>query len=155
MLSLNIQQRIYHTLRFAIAMCFIGHGAFGIITKPVWRNYFALFGIGKTNAYHLMPLLGSVDILMGMLILIRPFRAIAAWLVIWGIITALCRPLSGEPFAEFIERAGNFGAPLTLLLLSGGVTIKTLFTPINPNVQADDKSLLRIINVLKVVVFLL
>jgi hypothetical protein len=34
-------------------------------------------------------------------------------------LTALLRPFSGEPFGEFIERAGNFGAPLALLLLAG------------------------------------
>src|ERR1700743_1191208 len=155
MSALNLQQKIHYTLRFAVAMCFIGHGSFGIITKPIWVNYFAVFGIGKAMAYHLMPVLGIFDIIMGIVMLIIPLRIIPIWLIIWGIVTALLRPLSGEPFAEFIERAGNFGAPLALLLLSGGVTIKTLFTPINPNVQADDKSLLRIINVLKVVVFLL
>jgi hypothetical protein len=31
----------------------------------------------------------------------------------------MLRPLSGEPFAEFIERAGNYGAPLAFLLLTG------------------------------------
>ena len=30
----------------------------------------------------------------------------------------MMRPLSGEPFAEFMERAGNYGAPLALLLLT-------------------------------------
>jgi hypothetical protein len=50
--------KIHYTLRVAVAMCFIGHGAFGIITKPVWCNYFALFGIGHDIAYRLMPLLG-------------------------------------------------------------------------------------------------
>jgi hypothetical protein len=63
-------------------------------------------------ANRLMPLLRSFDLLMGLGMLAYPIRAIPLWLVIWGIFTALLRPLSGEPFAEFIERAGNFGAPL-------------------------------------------
>ena len=66
-----------------------------------------------------MPILGIVDILLGISLLIYPIRAIALWLVGWGIVTASLRPLSGEPFAELIERAGNFGAPLALLLLCG------------------------------------
>ena len=74
-------------------MCFIGHGAFGIITKAIWCNYFALFGIGKVMAYRLMPVAGTADILLGILLLMKPYRAIPAWLVIWGIITAFCRPL--------------------------------------------------------------
>src|SRR5476651_1716073 len=113
---LTNDNKIYYTLRFASAMCFIGHGAFGIITKQIWCNYFAVFGIGHDMAYHLMPVLGSVDIIMGLSLLVYPTRAVLLWLVTWGIITASLRPLSGEPFAEFIERAGNFGAPLTLLL---------------------------------------
>jgi uncharacterized membrane protein YphA (DoxX/SURF4 family) len=115
----SVEEKIYLILRIAVAMCFIGHGSFGIITKPVWANYFAVFGIGHTLAYQLMPVLGTVDILLGITMLVYPVRAIAGWLVIWGLVTALLRPLSGEPFAEFIERAGNYGAPFTLLLLCG------------------------------------
>jgi hypothetical protein len=157
MSSLNLRQKLHFALRFAVAMCFIGHGSFGIITKAVWCNYFAVFGIGKAMAYQLMPWLGGVDILFGILMLIYPLRVIPLWLVVWGVVTALLRPLSGEPFAEFIERAGNFGAPLALLLLSGGVqlNIKSLFTPISPDSQPDDKVLERVITCLKVVVFLL
>ena len=120
MFQYTTEQKMHYTLRLAAAMCFIGHGSFGIITKPIWCNYFAVFGIGHDTAYTLMPILGSVDVLMGIVLLFYPIRAFAGWLVIWGIVTASLRPLSGEPFAEFIERAGNFGAPLALLLLSGG-----------------------------------
>ena len=157
MKSLTNTQKIHYILRVASAMCFIGHGAFGIITKPIWCNYFALFGIDKVTAFHLMPVLGSVDIMMGMILLFRPIRAIAAWLVVWGVITALCRPLSGEPFAEFIERAGNFGAPLCLLLLAGGIkfNFRWLFSTINPNEPVDEKSLASVKTVLRIVVFLL
>jgi hypothetical protein len=157
MKTLNNTQKIHYVLRIAAAMCFIGHGAFGIITKPIWCNYFALFGIGKTTAYHLMPVLGSVDIMLGIILLFKPVRAIAVWLVVWGIATALCRPLSGEPFAEFIERAGNFGAPLCLLLLAGGIRFNFpwLISTINPNEAVDEKSLARVKTVLRITVFLL
>jgi hypothetical protein len=149
--------KIHYTLRIAAAMCFIGHGAFGIITKAIWCNYFALFGIGKEMAYRLMPLTGTVDILLGILLLMKPFRVIPAWLVIWGIITALCRPLSGEPFAEFLERAGNYGAPLCLLVLFGGITLNLRWfrTVINPNDPVNDKSMATVRMLLRLTVFLL
>ena len=98
-------------------MCFIGHGAFGLITKAVWCNYFGVFGIGHDMAYRLMPVVGSIDILLGLSLLVYPVRAAFAWLVLWGFFTASLRPLSGEPFAELIERTGNFGAPLAFLLM--------------------------------------
>jgi hypothetical protein len=157
MSSFTIQQKIHYTLRLAIAMCFIGHGAFGIITKPVWCNYFAVFGIGHDLAYRLMPLLGSFDILMGIVMLIYPIRMIPLWLVIWGTVTAMLRPLSGEPFAELMERAGNFGAPLTLLILSGGVgkKIRNIFTPIHANSDLDAKTFGRVLICLRIIIFLL
>ncbi|TWJ04843.1 hypothetical protein JN11_00566 [Mucilaginibacter frigoritolerans] len=157
MSNLNLQHKIHYTLRFATAMCFIGHGSFGIITKPIWVNYFAVFGIGKVMAYQLMPVLGLCDIILGIIILIYPLRIIPLWLVLWGIVTALLRPLSGEPFAEFIERAGNFGAPMALLIFSGGVqfNLKSLFTPISPSAQPDEKTLKQVVLCLRFVVFLL
>jgi hypothetical protein len=157
MLQFTREQKIHYTLRVATAMCFIGHGAFGIITKPIWLNYFAVFGIGHDLAYRLMPVLGAFDILLGLTMLVYPIRAIPVWLVIWGIVTASLRPLSGEPFAEFIERAGNFGAPLALLIMSGGIqkNLKNFFTPINPNIKLDEKTFAKLITCLRIIVFLL
>jgi hypothetical protein len=120
MRSLTAGQKIHYTLRIAIAMCFIGHGAFGIITKEIWTHYFGVFGFSRATALRLMPLVGGVDILLGIIMLVCPVRAIAGWLVVWGLVTAALRPLSGEPLAELIERGGNFGAPLAFLLLSNG-----------------------------------
>ena len=151
-----MEKKIHYTLRIASAMCFIGHGAFGIITKPIWCNYFAVFGISHDMAYHLMPVLGSFDILLGIVLLVYPVRAIPAWLVFWGIVTALLRPLSGEPFAEFIERAGNFGAPLALLLLSGRASgLRYWFARIRPDAPVDPAALTRVVWCLRIVVFLL
>jgi len=157
-MSINKNTRqIHYALRIAVAMCFIGHGAFGIITKEIWCNYFAVFGIGRTMAYQLMPYVGTVDILMGISVLVYPTRAIAGWLIGWGAITALCRPLSGEPFAEFIERAGNYGAPLALILLSGSFAknVKGVFSKLNPNVNPTATTMAQVTTCLRVVVFLL
>ena len=154
MKQITTEQKIYHVLRIAAAMCFIGHGAFGIITKPIWCNYFAVAGIGHDLAYKLMPIVGSIDILSGIIMLVYPIRAIALWLVVWGLATATMRPLSGEPFAELIERAGNSGAPFVLLLLTGGFN-KNIFTKINPVNHVDEKTLTRVIFSLQVIVFLL
>jgi hypothetical protein len=157
MLRLTPAQKIHYALRIAVAMCFIGHGSFGIITKPVWCSYFAVFGIDHDLSYRLMPILGTFEILVGILMLAYPLRAIPAWLVIWGIVTASLRPLSGEPFAEFIERAGNFGAPLALLLLSGGIggSLQGWFTRMDPDIHVDEKTRARVAGCLRIIVFLL
>ena len=159
-------RNIHYTLLIASVLCFFGHGAFGIITKPIWCNYFAVFGIGHDLAYRLMPVVGTVDILLGLSLIIYPTRAVLGWLILWGFVTASLRPLSGEPFAEFIERAGNFGTPLALLLLSGSGTIsgkrgntgggekgiRNWFTRLTPGANLTPQSLTLC---LRIVVFLL
>lgn len=148
--------KLHYTLRVATAFCFIGHGAFGVVTKAIWCNYFAVFGIGTETAYRLMPWLGSFDILLGLTMLIMPLRILPAWLVLWGLVTASCRPLSGEPFAEFIERAGNYGAPFILLVLSGvSLTRKNLFEPLSPETPVTEKTMNRVYLFLRITVFLL
>lgn len=156
-MELTSENKIHYTLRIASAMCFIGHGAFGIITKQIWSNYFAVFGIGHNLSFQMMPVLGTIDILIGIAILIYPIRALFIWLIIWGIVTALLRPLSGEPMAEFFERAGNFGAPLALLLFYGGVglNLKGLGKIISPKSPFDLKAKKHAIICLRCVVFLL
>ncbi len=154
--TVTTDKKIFYTLRIAAAMCFIGHGAFGIITKPIWCNYFAVFGIGHDLAYKLMPFVGAFDILLGICMLVLPFRIIPTWLVIWGIVTASLRPLSGEPFAEFIERAGNFGAPLVLLLITRNQDgTSNILKPLSTNFKIDDQKRMQMIYLLRVIVFLL
>ena len=105
------------TLRLGAFMCFVGHGAFGIITKDAWVPYFVVAGISRHTAFQLMPVVGAVDIAVGCSMLLRPRPATAYWMVVWAVWTALLRPLSGEPGWEAIERAGNYGVPATLALL--------------------------------------
>jgi uncharacterized membrane protein YphA (DoxX/SURF4 family) len=138
-------------------MCFIGHGAFGIITKPIWCNYFAIAGIGHDLAYRLMPMVGAMDILCGLLLLLFPIRAVAAWLVVWGLITASMRPLSGEPLAEMVERAGNFCAPLALLLLSQNGAPKKgwLLSKLSAHPEPDARHMRQVLLCLRIAVFLL
>jgi hypothetical protein len=150
-------KKLHYTLRFASAMCFIGHGAFGIITKQIWCNYFAVFGISNAMAYHLMPVIGTIDILMGISLLIYPTRAVLLWLIIWGTFTALLRPASGESLAEFAERAGNYGVPLVLLILcsSSNQNNKAWFAPIDENRLYDGQTHIKASDCLKMIVFLL
>lgn len=114
-------------LRVGAFMCFVGHGAFGVITKEAWLRYFAVVGIGPDMAHTLMPVVGLVDIGMGVLMLLAPIPAVGWWMVGWAIWTASLRPLAGEPFAEALERAGNYGAPAAILLLMTHGSTRRLF----------------------------
>lgn len=114
-------------LRTGVAMCFIGHGAYGIITKAGWLPYFAVAGLSEPLAWKLMPWVGAMDIAIGFLAFIWPCRALFAWAAAWAVWTALLRPLAGQGWPEFFERAGNYGVPIACLVavgLSGGWFIR-------------------------------
>ena len=106
-------------LGLGVALCFIGHGAFGIVTKKAWLPYFAVAGIGEPVAWHLMPWIGAMDVTVGIVALLWPCRALFVWAAAWTTWTALLRPFSGEGWSEFFERAGNFGVPLAVLAVVG------------------------------------
>ncbi len=123
----------YWILRVGAALCFIGHGAFGFITKTAWVPYFAVVGIPEPLAWRLMPLVGAVDVTVGMMVLFAPRRFALGYMGGWALWTALLRPLSGEPFFEMLERAGNYGVPLALLLMSGWPRdVRSWFTVLVP-----------------------
>ena len=109
----------YWLLRIGAALCFIGHGAFGFITKAAWLPYFGVAGIPEPWAWRLMPLIGAIDVLAGMAVLFAPRALPLVYMIVWAAWTALLRPLAGEPVWEALERAGNYGVPLALLLLTG------------------------------------
>lgn len=112
----------YWVLRVGAALCFIGHGAFGFITKAAWLPYFAVVGIPESWAWRMMPVIGAVDVTVGMAVLFAPRRLPLGYMAVWAFWTALLRPLSGESVFEAVERAGNYGVPLALLFL-GGVSL--------------------------------
>jgi hypothetical protein len=64
-----------------------------------------------------MPLVGSLDIALGFLMLIVPLPIAGWWMLAWATWTAILRPLAGEPVWEAFERGGNYGAPAAILLL--------------------------------------
>lgn len=106
-------------IRIAMAGCFIGHGAFGFITKAAWIPFFGTVGIPPDLSWKLMPVIGAMDVVIGILALVLPTRGLLYWGIAWTAWTALLRPLSGTSWFEFLERAGNYGVPLAWLAAIG------------------------------------
>lgn len=116
----TVARRLQLLLRVSMAGTYIGHGAFGVIGKAAWVPYFNLFGLSESQAWALMPVVGILDITLGILILAWPTRAVMLHLACWGVLTASFRPLVGEgTWQEVFERAGNYCVPLALLVLTG------------------------------------
>jgi hypothetical protein len=123
------QKTIEWVLKIAVAGEFIGHGVLAMQGKKDWIGWFASFGISDAGlAAKLLFLVGLLDVILAVIILIKPIRIALLWMVFWGFFTALLRPLVGMPIWDFIERFANWGAPLALLLIVGWPrSLKDLF----------------------------
>ena len=107
-------------LRISVAGEFIGHGVFALQGKKDWIGWFAQFGVSDAGtATQWLFFIGIIDIVLAILILIKPVRLALLWMVFWGFWTALLRPIVGMPVWDFVERWANWGAPLALLLMVG------------------------------------
>jgi hypothetical protein len=106
-------------LRIGVFGSFLGHGVFAILGKESWILYFTSVGISEASAITLLPLIGYLDVLVAIAVLFKPLRFVLAWAALWGLTTALIRPIAGEPIWDFVERSANWAAPLALLYLQG------------------------------------
>ncbi len=117
---MNNTKSISWILRIAVAGEFVGHGMFAFQGKQAWVGWIQqMIGVDATLATTLLTLIGMMDILVAIIVLVKPIRVVLLWATFWGFWTALVRPLVGEPFWDFVERWANWGAPLALLLIIG------------------------------------
>jgi len=115
---MNNQNRLQWILRIAVAGEFLGHGVFGLQQKAQWVKWTQeLLGVSPETAGTIILLVGIMDVLLAIMVLVKPIRPLVLWMAVWGLWTALLRPLVGEPIWDFIERWANWGAPLALYYL--------------------------------------
>jgi hypothetical protein len=134
--TLPSEHKLYWLLRLGVIGCFIGHGAYGLLTKEAWVPYFGVVGIDRVWAYRLMPWIGVMDVSLGLTMAVVPLPIVLLHLTVWGVWTAALRPLSGDSMWEPVERAGNYGVPLAFLVLAGVPRhLRGWFTPVWPSVM--------------------
>lgn len=105
-------------LRIGVAGEFLGHGMLAIQGKKDWIGWIAdMLNVSPETATTLLLLIGLMDVLVAIVVLIKPVRPILLWAALWGFWTALVRPLVGQPIWDFIERFANWAAPLALYYL--------------------------------------
>ena len=102
-------------LRIGVAGEFVGHGLLAIGGEADWvKGVCELIKGGKTTATNLLLLIGILDVLVALIVLVKPVKPILLWAAFWGFWTALVRPLVGQSWLDFVERAANWAAPLAL-----------------------------------------
>src|SRR3989338_3861892 len=99
---------------------FLGHGVFAWQLKARFLEMLAAFtGITGSLAKNIMQLIGAVDIAVALFALFKPIIIILIYAAVWGFMTALARPVAGDPIWDFIERWANWAVPLALLYIRG------------------------------------
>lgn len=110
---------LHWILRIAFVMDFIGHGTYGFLQKASFTKYLGVVGIPPETGIHLLPVIGTHDYILALSVLFIPTRGVLLWGAIWGLWTALLRPMTGESWWEVLDRGGNYGMPFALFLLAG------------------------------------
>ncbi len=148
----SLETKVHWLLRIALFCEFLGHGAFGILTKNAWVPYFEVFGIPEVWAYRLMPLVGGMDIFLAVSTLVAPTRAALLYMTGWGVFTSLLRPLAGEGWWEFFERAYNFGLPgLMLWVHSPAGSLRSWFAVISKPPRLSPAASRRYLRALRII----
>ncbi len=106
-------------LRIGIFGSFLGHGVFALEVKESWIPYLTVVGFSESTAEIVLPLIGTLDLMVAAFALLLPLRIVLIWASLWGFATALIRPMAGDPIWDFVERSANWAAPLALLALQG------------------------------------
>ena len=113
-------KKIEWVLRIALFGEFLGHGVFALMLKGRFIEMLTAFtGISGPLANNVMMAIGTIDVLVAISALVFPFRLMLVYATFWGFMTAVARPVAGDPIWDFVERWANWGIPLALLLLRG------------------------------------
>lgn len=98
-------------LRVGTTLLLVGHGGFGVwLHKESWLGYFSQLGVSSSAVHNLdlFHVVGWFEIAFGLAVLVKPARPLLVAACAYKMGTELLRPMAGEPWWEFIERAGSF-----------------------------------------------
>lgn len=111
-------------LRVAVAVVFLTHGIEALVHHA--RYIDLIIGSGENllewritegQAKVALTVIGVLDVVVAVLVLVRPFPALLWWIVAWGLITALSRmtSLGWGAYPEVLTRSTHFLVPLALV----------------------------------------
>lgn len=114
-------KKIEWLLRAGVAGEFAGHGLLAVGGKADWTKWISLMlQVNASTAHTLLLLIGTFDLIVALIVLVKPVRPVLLWAAFWGFWTALVRPLvallgvTGIGWLDFVERSANWAAPLAL-----------------------------------------
>jgi hypothetical protein len=107
-------------LRSTIAILLIGHAGFGVFQhKEGLVHMYALAGLPAV-AFGGLPLsdaIGWMEIALAVAILVKPVAPLLLFVCLYKVASELLYPATGHAWWEFIERGGDYAAPIALYLI--------------------------------------
>ena len=115
-------------LTWGSAAVFAAHGIEALLLNPRFID-FLIVSIDRATSYRItqsfaeaqLILIGLIDVLLAILVIKRPSKAVWGYMAFWGIATALMRSVYYGPeigWHHTLVRVLNGGAPLVLLMLA-------------------------------------
>lgn len=102
-------------VQIGLSLCFIGHGLCALDLSPLPADFITMtMQITQLNEEHsrvFLSFVGSLDIIAALIIylpIIELRRSALLYMIVWGGLTALARPL-GQPFVSFLDHLIQWG----------------------------------------------
>lgn len=107
------------TLRWTIAVLLIGHAGLGAFQhKEGLAHMYAQAGLPAVAfaGFPLLDAIGWFELALAAAILVKPFAPLLLFVCVYKIASELLYPATGHRWWEFIERGGDYAAPIALYL---------------------------------------
>lgn len=96
-------------LQVSISLCFIGHGLYALNISPLPADFLTMTmnitSLSESNSRYCLFLFGTLDLIAALMVWIPIHelrRSALLYMMIWGLLTALARPI-GLPVTTFID----------------------------------------------------
>ncbi len=113
-------------IQLSVFLIFMSHGLGCFSKNPLYIDYilgffgdYTSFSVKQNQAEQLLDIIGIIDVIVAVLVLIKPFKALIYWLIFWGFLTSLLRIVDASilNYIEFLMRVPHFGLPIVMLIM--------------------------------------
>jgi hypothetical protein len=113
-------------IQLSIFLIFLSHGIGCFLKNALYIDYiigfvgdYTPFSIKQYQAEQLLNIIGIIDVVVAVLVLLKPSKNLLYWLIFWGLLTSLLRIVDAGIFnyIEFLIRTPHFGLPIALLII--------------------------------------
>jgi hypothetical protein len=113
-------------IQLSIFLIFMSHGIGCFLKNALYIDYiigfvgdYTPFSIKQYQAEQLLNIIGIIDVVVAVLVLVKPSKNLLYWLIFWGLLTSLLRIVDAGIFnyTEFLIRTPHFGLPIAMLII--------------------------------------